>query len=152
MLTMFEDDEAMFAAMRAGARGYLLKGADQRRDHPRAIGPSRRARPSSGLAVARRLIALPQPDGGLTRGVPRADARGTRGPRPDRGRETNAAIARRLGIADKTVRNHVSNILTKLQVERRAEAIVRARRAGLGTSGPDDRGSPPSRVNGTSTP
>lgn len=132
VLTMFDDD-SVFAAMRAGARGYLLKGADQD-EIRRAIVAVSEGEAIFGPAVARRLIAYfatARPEvpadvfPGLTdreRQVLRLLAQGS----------ANAVIAARLQISAKTVRNHVSNIFTKLQVTDRAHAIVRAREAGLG--------------------
>ena len=131
VLTMHEDDDSVFAAMRAGARGYLLKGAD-RAEILRAIRAVAAGEAIFGPGVAERIVAL--------FGSPR------RGPEPfpdltDREREVlelvaqglaNAAIARRLAVTPKTVRNHVSNIFNKLQVIDRAQAIVRAREAGMG--------------------
>jgi DNA-binding NarL/FixJ family response regulator len=90
MVTMFEDDDSVFAAMRAGARGYVLKGADQ----------------DEILKVIR--------------AVAEGDA------------HFGPAIADRLYLSPKTVRNHISNVFLKLQVADRAQAIVRAREAGLG--------------------
>jgi DNA-binding NarL/FixJ family response regulator len=131
VLTMLEDDESVFAAMRAGARGYLVKGAE-RRDIARALESVGRGEIIFGPAVAERALAA------FSSGAPR------RGPFPeltDREREildlvakglTNQAIAARLVLSDKTVRNHVSNIFMKLRVGDRATAIVRAREAGLG--------------------
>ena len=134
VLTMLEDDESVFAAMRAGARGYLVKGAE-RRDIARALEAVGRGEILFGPAVAERALAA------FTSGVP------AQGPFPElteREREildmvarglTNPAIASRLVLSEKTVRNHVSNIFMKLQVRDRATAIVRAREAGLGDSG-----------------
>jgi DNA-binding NarL/FixJ family response regulator len=130
VLTMFEEDDSVFAAMRAGARGYLLKGADQA-EILRAIHAVSYGEAIFSPAIAERLTqyfaalgqaALPAfPD--LT----------------DREREvlgliaqghSNGEIASRLVLSQKTVRNHVSNIFSKLQVADRAQAIIRAREAG----------------------
>ncbi len=133
VVTMFEDDDSVFAAMRAGARGYLLKGANQA-ETLRAIRAVGNGEAIFGPAVAQRLIgffAAPTPT------VPAQVF-------PDlteREREVLALIAEGQGnqeIADqlflslKTVRNHVSNIFSKLQVADRAQAVIRAREAGLG--------------------
>jgi len=136
VVTMFEDDNSVFAAMRAGARGYLLKGAkyDEILRAIRAVGNGEAI---FSPAIAARLIAY------------FADARPAMPPQlfpelTDRERELlgliaqghrNAEIAARLFLSEKTVRNHVTNILSKLQVADRAEAIVRAREAGLGRDG-----------------
>jgi DNA-binding NarL/FixJ family response regulator len=133
------DDDSVFEAMRAGARGYLLKGADQE-EIRRAIVAVSRGEAIFGPAIAQRLIeyfSAPRPEvpsdvfPGLTereRQVVRLLAAG----------DANPTIAARLGISGKTVRNHVSNIFTKLQVTDRAQAIVRAREAGLGIRAEDD--------------
>jgi DNA-binding NarL/FixJ family response regulator len=131
MLTMFEDDESVFAAMRAGALGYVPKGAAPA-DMIRAIASVAAGEAIFGAGVARRALTY------LTR--PRSDP--TAFPElTAREREVlgliatglaNAAIAARLGLAANTVSNHISNIFAKLQVASRAEAIVRARAAGLG--------------------
>ncbi|MEV4493469.1 response regulator transcription factor [Micromonospora coxensis] len=132
VVTMLDDDDWVFAALRAGARGYLLKGAAPA-EVDRAVravangevllGPAVAARAVSFLAGARAGSAAPFPE--LT----------------DREREvldlvaqglSNVVIARRLTLSPKTVRNHLSNVLTKLQVTDRSQAIVRAREAGLG--------------------
>lgn len=131
-LTMFEDDDSVFAAMRAGARGYLLKGADQT-EILRAIHSVENGEALFGPGIARRLINFftqigfqaqhPFPE--LTereREVLDLLARG----------RSNAEIAGALVISQKTVRNHLSNIFNKLQVADRAQAIIRARDAGLG--------------------
>ena len=132
VLTMFEDDDSVFAAMRAGARGYLLKGADQA-EILRALHSVASGEAMFGPAIARRLINFfaqlsPQvqnPFPELTereREILNLLARG----------RSNAEIAGALVISQKTVRNHVSNIFNKLQVADRAQAIIRARDAGLG--------------------
>ena len=132
MLTMFEDDESVFAAMRAGALGYVLKGASPS-DMIRAIAAVAAGEAIFGTGVARRALTY------LT--APRADTSAFPELTP-REREVldliatglgNAVIAARLGLAANTVSNHISNIFGKLQVASRAEAIVRARSAGLGT-------------------
>lgn len=135
VVTMFEDDNSVFLAMRAGARGYLLKGAkyDEVLRAIRAVGAGEAI---FSPAIAARLIdyfaqarpaAPPQAFPELSereREVLSLIARGAK----------NAEIADRLYLSPKTVRNHVSNILGKLQVVDRAEAIVRAREAGMGHS------------------
>jgi DNA-binding NarL/FixJ family response regulator len=133
MLTMFEDDDSVFAAVRAGARGYILKGA-LKAEIFRAIRAVGSGEAIFGPAIARKLInyfATPRPTA-----PPQTFPELT-----DREREilalmaqhlTNPEIAERLSISQKTVRNQVSNIFSKLQVVDRAEAIIRARAAGLG--------------------
>ncbi len=132
VLTMFEDDESVFAAMRAGARGYLLKGAEQD-ELLRAIRAVAAGEALLGAAVARRVIGhFTTGDGSAQAAFPTLT---------EREREVldliaagmgNAAIASRLMVSLKTVRNHVSNIFGKLQVNDRAAAIVKARDAGYG--------------------
>lgn len=133
VLTMFEDDDSVFAAMRAGARGYLVKGADSP-DVLRAIQGVASGEAIFGPSVALRIL------GYLTRPLSTRDER-VFPELTEREREIlelvasgtgNAAIANRLSLSPKTVRNNVSSIFAKLQVADRAEAIVRARRAGLG--------------------
>jgi len=135
VLTMFEDDESIFAAMRAGARGYLLKGAD-RGEIGRAIAAVSHGEAIFSPAVAQRLVQY----------FSAADTSPRHQAFPqltDREREvleligqghSNTAIAQRLVLAPKTVRNHVSRVFTKLQVADRGQAIIRARDAGLGTT------------------
>lgn len=129
ILTMFEDD-SVFAAVRAGARGYILKGAEGE-ETLRAIQATAHGEAIFSPAIAQRLArflahtpaaALPFPE--LTsreREVLLLLAQGL----------TNNAIAERLSLSPKTVRNLVSVIFSKLEVADRAQAIVKARRAGL---------------------
>ena len=133
VVTMYEDDGSVFAAMRAGARGYLLKGADED-EMLRAIRGVARGEAIFGPAVARRLLRF--------FAAPELSAPPPAFPElTEREREildllaqgrANPEIAERLYLSPKTVRNHVSNIFGKLQVADRAQAIVRAREAGLG--------------------
>jgi len=136
VLTMFEADESVFAAMRAGARGYLLKDVDQD-EVVRAVKAVSRGEAIFSPAIAQRLIhyfAALRP----------AAAEIAFPELTDREREilqliaqghNNTIIAERLLLRTKTVQNHVSNIFSKLQVADRAQAIVRAREAGLGLEG-----------------
>jgi DNA-binding NarL/FixJ family response regulator len=136
VLTMLQDDESVFAAMRAGAKGYLLKGAGQE-EIVRAILAVGSGEAIFGPEVARRVVEFfttPRPSH-AAQAFPELT---------DRERElleliaqgrSNAWIAQHFVLSQKTVRNHVSNIFTKLRVADRAEAIVRAREAGLGRSG-----------------
>jgi DNA-binding NarL/FixJ family response regulator len=130
VVTMFEDDESVFAAMRAGARGYVLKGAD-RTEILRAVRAVGSGEAIFGAAIARRLMGFFAAPPSAIAILPELT---------DREREilslvahsrTNAEIADRLALSPKTVRNHVSNILTKLQVADRTQAALRAREAGL---------------------
>ncbi|TKK88005.1 response regulator transcription factor [Herbidospora galbida] len=131
VLTMSEDDASVFAALRAGARGYVLKGTAGE-DFLAAVTAVARGEAVYGPAVARRIRRF------LTTGP------GT-GPFPEltqREREildllangkTNAEIAKALYLSLKTVKNHLTSVFAKLQVADRAQAVVRARQAGLGT-------------------
>ncbi len=137
MVTMFDDDHSVFAAIRAGARGYVLKGA-----HPeeilRAIRVVAGGEAIFSASVATRLIdffgslrpeALPHAFPELTgreRAILSLIGQGM----------SNVQIARQLFLSSKTVANHVSNILGKLQVADRAQAMLRAREAGLGQDKP----------------
>jgi DNA-binding NarL/FixJ family response regulator len=131
MLTMFDDDESVFAAIRAGALGYVLKGNDPE-DIVRAIASVAAGEAVFGPGIARRALTF----------------LGAPGAQPvlpaltPREREVlaliatglgNTIIADQLGVSPNTIANHVSNIFRKLQVDTRAEAIVTARDAGLGT-------------------
>ena len=132
-LTMLEDDDSVFAAMRAGARGYLLKGT-LKAEILRAIQGVASGEAIFGPAIARRLMqyfATARPPG-LAQTFPELTEReGEILVLIAQGR-TNPEIAERLCLSLKTVRNHVSNIFSKLQVADRAQAVVRAREAGLG--------------------
>jgi DNA-binding NarL/FixJ family response regulator len=136
VVTMVEDDDSVFAAMRAGARGYLLKGAD-RYEMLLAIRAVARGEAVFGPGIARRLIRYFSFPALASSRTPRSIFP----VRTDREREilhliaagkNNQEIAAGLFLSLKTVRNYVSNIFTKLQVADRAQAIVRAREAGLG--------------------
>jgi DNA-binding NarL/FixJ family response regulator len=133
MVTMFEDDQSVFAAMRAGARGYVLKGAkhDEMLRAIRAVGsgeaifsPGIAARMMSFFSTNRAAVS-PETFPDLTERESQILAHIARG-------DSNADIADSLSISVKTVRNHVSNIFNKLQVADRAQAVIRARDAGLG--------------------
>jgi DNA-binding NarL/FixJ family response regulator len=133
MLTMFEDDDSVFAAMRAGARGYLLKGA-LKAEILRAIRGVASGEAIFGPAIARRLMqyfATSRP-AGATAAFPDLTEREREILGLMAEHRTNPEIAQRLSLSEKTVRNHVSNIFSKLQVADRAQAIIRAREAGLG--------------------
>ena len=133
VVTMFEDDDSVFAAMRAGARGYLLKDADQE-ELARAIRAVNRGEAIFSPMIAQRMIyyfaALPRTASAMAfpeltereRDMLHLMARG----------QSNLAIANTLSLSLKTVQNRVSTIFSKLQVADRSEAIVRARDAGLG--------------------
>ena len=130
VVTMYDDDDSVFAAMRAGARGYLLKDADQE-DLLRAIqARPGEAEPQAPAAQPERPVSPVAQGPRFRRGGPTAREREVLALIAE-GRN-NAMIAARLSLSLKTVQNHVSNILSKLQVADRAQAIVRAREAGLG--------------------
>ncbi|MFY9264941.1 MAG: response regulator transcription factor [Solirubrobacterales bacterium] len=134
VLTMFEDNDSVFAAMRAGARGYLLKGAEQE-DILRAIRAAASGEAIFGPAIAQRLIDY---FAGATDASMQAFPELTEREREVLGMiaagMSNTRIADELVLSLKTIRNHVSNIFNKLQVADRAAAIVKAREAGLGRS------------------
>ncbi|WP_370617303.1 response regulator [Mumia qirimensis] len=136
VVTMHEDDVSVLAAMRAGARGYLLKSS----------APDRLERAIRGVAVGDLVVGHGVADRALSYVASPPSGGSASGPRPfpeltDRELEVldlvargmgNAAIARTLSLSEKTVRNHVSNLLTKLGVRDRAGAVATARDAGLG--------------------
>jgi DNA-binding NarL/FixJ family response regulator len=139
VITMFDDDDSVFAAMRAGARGYLLKDADKD-ELVRAIVAVERGEAIFSPAIAQRMI---QYFTGSAAGHSRTKQGGSDEFAELTEREleildliaqgqNNSTIAIRLSLSIKTVQNYVSSILTKLQVADRAQAIVRAREAGFG--------------------
>jgi DNA-binding NarL/FixJ family response regulator len=132
MLTMFQDDDSVFAAMRAGAKGYLLKdsGGEGVVHAIRAVASGEAV---FGAGVAERIIGFFS--------APRAAPQRAFPDLTEREEEVlflvaqgkgNREIARQLFVSLKTVRNHVSNILLKLQVADRSQAVIRARDAGIG--------------------
>lgn len=130
VLTMFDDDNSVFTAMRAGARGYVLKGAGDD-EITRAIRAVGNGEAIFGPAIARRVLGyfsgpMPAP------AFPELTARERELLDLVAAGHNNAAIARQLSLSIKTVRNHLSNIFSKLQVADRAQAMIRAREAGLG--------------------
>ncbi|MEV6302036.1 response regulator transcription factor [Actinoplanes sp. NPDC051861] len=137
VLTMHDEDEALFGALRAGARGYLLKGAD-RAQIVRAVLAVADGDAVYGAPVARRIVDF-------YTGARRDFAASVFPELTDREREVldvlasgadNREIARRLYLSEKTVRNHVSALFLKLGVRDRAAAVARARDAGLGRPEP----------------
>lgn len=139
ILSMLDDDDSVFAALRAGASGYVLKDAGLT-EIVGAIEAVARGEVIFGASIAQRVLRhLSAPRKGADRAFPELT---------DREHEilellaqgmSNTSIARRLFLAEKTVRNNVSGVLTKLHVSSRAEAIVKARDAGVGEpSGPRD--------------
>jgi DNA-binding NarL/FixJ family response regulator len=134
VLTMRDDDESVFEAMRAGARGYLVKGVEQE-DIARAITSVAAGQAIFGNGVAQRVLAsLQAPAGASPAAFPDLTQRERDVLDLLAAGLNNAAIGHRLGVAPKTVANHVSAIFLKLHVADRPEAIVRARDAGLGTT------------------
>ncbi|MGP3920075.1 response regulator [Nonomuraea sp. 10N515B] len=133
-LTMLSDDETVLAAIRAGARGYLLKEATGA-DIVRSLEAVAAGQVVFGASTGERVLAALSTQPGRPRPLPELT---------DRELEVldlvavglnNQAIARRLVLSEKTVRNHVSNIFAKLHVSDRSTAVARARDAGLGTRG-----------------
>ena len=137
VITMFDDDDSVFAAMRAGARGYLLKDADKD-EVVRAIVAVERGEAIFSPAIAQRMMQYfsSSPSASSKKNHPDEFAELT-----ERELEildliaqgyNNLTISNKLSLSIKTVQNYVSSILTKLQVADRAQAIVRAREAGFG--------------------
>lgn len=136
VLTMFEDDDSVFAAMRAGARGYLLKGAEQG-EIERAIRSAAAGEAIFGPAIANRVIAhFSRGSGSTATAFPSLTGREREVLEMIAAGKGNATIAYELAISLKTVRNHVSNVFIKIQVSDRSAAIVKARQAGLGHVAP----------------
>jgi DNA-binding NarL/FixJ family response regulator len=133
IVSMLEDDDSVFAAMRAGARGYVPKGANQA-EMLRAIRAVANGEAIFGPGIAQRLIGFfsaSRPSVAPKIFPELTDREGEILGLIAQGR-TNQEIAEQLVLSLKTVRNHVSNIFSKLQVADRAQAIIRARDAGLG--------------------
>jgi DNA-binding NarL/FixJ family response regulator len=133
VLTLHDDDESLFSALRAGARGYLLKGAD-RAELVRGILSVAAGEAVYGPAVASRIVEF-------FTGAREEYAAQVFPELTDRERDVlgliaagkrNSEIATALGLSDKTVRNHVSNVLIKLQVPDRTAAALKAKESGLG--------------------
>jgi DNA-binding NarL/FixJ family response regulator len=133
VVTMFEDDDSVLTAMRAGARGYVLKGM-RSADAIRAIRAVAEGEAIFSPAIAGRLI-------NMLSGASQAAGPAAFPELTERERQTlqliaqghkNAVIAERLHLSPKTVRNYVSSILDKLQLADRSQAIVRARESGMG--------------------
>ncbi|MGZ4626313.1 MAG: response regulator [Kineosporiaceae bacterium] len=136
VLTMFDNDESLFTAMRAGARGYLVKGASEEQI-VRAILTVADGDVVFGGGVAGRAMAYfsaATPSSRAARPFPELTDRELDVLRLLADGATNTVIASTLHLSDKTVRNYVASILTKLQAEDRAQAAVRAMHAGLGRS------------------
>lgn len=133
VLTMFDDDESVFGAMRAGARGYLLKGAEQD-EIVRAVHAVAAGQAIFGPGIALRMLQF-------FSAPPPTPPHSPFGQLSEREREVldliaagnrNQQIARLMSISPKTVANHISAIFAKLQVADRTQAIILAREAGLG--------------------
>lgn len=133
LLTMHDDDESVYGAMRAGARGYLLKGADSA-ELVTTIRTLASGGTAFGPSVARRIVGffLESSQRYLHGTFPELTPRERQVLDLLAAGRRNSAIAAQLSMSEKTVRNHLSSILTKLQVSDRAAAIVRAREIGLG--------------------
>ena len=132
VLTMYSDDDSVFSAMRAGARGYLVKGVEQD-DILRAIRSVAAGEAIFGPGVAQRVLGfLTAPRDQTVVPFPELTPRETEVLDLLAAGLNNAAIAARLEVSPKTVANNVSAIFAKLQVADRAQAIIRAREAGLG--------------------
>ncbi len=132
VLTMFEDDDSVLAAMRAGARGYVLKGAEQD-EIVRAIRAAAAGEAIFGPQIAQRVIDhFTHSARSTTTAFPALTERERQVLELIAAGKGNASIAHELMINLKTVRNHVSNIFTKLQVSDRSAAIIKARQSGLG--------------------
>ena len=146
VLSMFDDDDNVYDAMRAGARGYLLKGATQD-EVTRAIFDVASGGAVFGQAVASRLLARlvnPEPVAGVV--LPQLTTRERQVLDLVASGLANPLIATRLQLSGKTVGNHLSSIFAKLNVDSRSQAIIMARDVGLGRSHEPARDSPRSSV------
>ena len=134
---MFEDDDFVFSAFQAGARGYLLKGT-MKADLLRAIHSVSSGEAIFGASIARRLMnyfsEVQKTSAGLSDVFPELTEREREILNLIASHQSNSEIANKLDIRLKTVRNHVSNIFSKLQVVDRTQAIMKAREAGFGNT------------------
>ena len=135
VLTMSEDDDSLFAAMRAGARGYIPKDADAE-ELLRAIRAAALGEAIFGASIATRMMSFFAGGARSSNAFPELTERELEILEQIAAGRSNAEIGQRLGIAPKTVRNHVANVLNKLEVADRSQAIVRAREAGMGGGEP----------------
>jgi DNA-binding NarL/FixJ family response regulator len=136
VLTMSDDDESVFAALKAGARGYVLKGAAAD-DIVRAVSAVARGEAILGAQVSQRVLgalSAREPSGSVRPFSQLTEREHEILHLVARGHD-NGRIARSLGLSEKTVRNHVSMVLTKLPATTRAAAVAAARDAGLGRDG-----------------
>jgi DNA-binding NarL/FixJ family response regulator len=133
ILTMSDEDDNVLAALRAGAQGYAVKGAGPD-EIVAAVRVVAHGEAVCGAGIATRMldyfsrVASAAP-------FPQLTDREHEVLRLIAGGADNAAVSRRLGVSGKTVRNYVSNIITKLQVTDRTAAVLKARDAGIGGSG-----------------
>lgn len=139
MVTMLEDDASIFSAMRAGARGYVLKGA-QHQELLQTIRAVAEGQALFGPPIATRIMGFFNDQGAKIKSVLPEEVFPDLTPRELEVLEliaegaNNTQIAEKLVISDKTVRNHITNVFSKLQVADRAAAIIRARDVGLGNA------------------
>jgi DNA-binding NarL/FixJ family response regulator len=131
VVTMFDDDESVFAAMRVGARGYVLKDMDDE-DLARALLAVGNGEAIFSAAIAGRMMRFFDQRPAVPTLFPELSASERKVLELIAQGESNQAIAERLALSPKTVRNYISNIFGKLQVADRAQAIIKARDAGLG--------------------
>ena len=129
-LTMYDDDASVLAVLRAGARGYVLKGAHQA-ELVAAIRAVARGEAVFGAQVADRVLAHFTTPPAQRPALPELTDRERQILAMLASGQTTSDIATHLELAPKTVRNHLSNIFAKLRVADRTQAILRARDAGL---------------------
>jgi DNA-binding NarL/FixJ family response regulator len=140
VLTMFDDSESVFNAMRAGARGYLLKGAEPD-ELVRAVQAVARGEAIFGQSIAAQVLRYFNGLNASAVSFPELTSREREVLELIAAGRSNTEIAQVLSLSGKTVRNHVSIIFGKLRVADRAQAIVRAREAGLGQRSAGERSS-----------
>ena len=127
VLSMLDDDESVLAAMRAGARGYVLKGAGQEELLAAIRGVAAGGAVFGAAVAGRMLAALDRPPGPAAPEFPELTEREAEVLSLMAEGRDNRSIAAELGVSAKTVANHVSHVLTKLQARDRVEAVLRAR-------------------------